>query len=84
MDNHPGHAPEEIFMQCKECDRLKRSLYAVVSELINNRPDSALNLARVGMYGGDVNNPLDCSDPKRNCDQKQDPDIDLCTGISLE
>lgn len=53
-------------MECKECDRLKGGVCAVVAALINRRHDSALNLARVVMYGGSVNNALDCADPKRH------------------
>jgi len=59
---------------CDESKRLKDCIYAVVSELVNNRPDSALNLARVGMYGGSVNNPLDCADPKRNYNKRLNSD----------
>lgn len=51
---------------CEECERLKSCIYAVVSALVNGKSDSALLLARVGMYGGNVNNPLDCADPKRH------------------
>jgi hypothetical protein len=50
----------------KEIDRLKACIYAVVASLVNKDAGSALTLARVGMYGGNVNNALDCADPERH------------------
>ena len=44
----------------KEIKRLKDCIYAVVASLKNKQYDSALTLARVGMYGGSVLSPLDC------------------------
>jgi len=46
--------------------RLLDGIYAVVANLVNDNPDSALTLALVVMYGGSANNPLDCADPKHN------------------
>jgi len=68
MSNTPGPWEAETHdkCKCKECNRLKACIYAVVSVLVNNRASDALNLARVGMYGGNVNNPLDCQNPKRH------------------
>jgi len=57
-------------MECKECERLKRCIYSVVAALVNKNSNTALTLARVGMYGGDINNPLDCNDPKRHLNQE--------------
>jgi hypothetical protein len=73
----------EKIMQCKECERLKASLRAVVAALVNGCYDSALLLARVGMYGGDVKNPLDCADPKRHRNQRHSPDDEGQTGQPL-
>lgn len=62
-------------MKCEECDRLKCCIYAIVSELVNNRPESALKLGKVGMYGGSVTNPLDCHNPERNRNKTNTPQL---------
>lgn len=49
-----------------EIKRLKECIYSVVAALVNKDSKSALNLARVGMYGGSVKNSLDCENPRRN------------------
>ena len=42
-----------------EIKRLKECLHSVVASLVNGNYVTALRLARTGMYGGSVNNPLD-------------------------
>lgn len=53
-------------MECKECNRLKQGIYAVVAALVNKSQESALKLAKTVMYGGSVNNLLDIENPKRH------------------
>lgn len=43
----------------RDNDRMKDGIRAVVAALVNENSANALELARVVMYGGDVNNPLD-------------------------
>jgi len=53
-------------MKCKECERLKEGIYSIVASLVNGEQEVALRLARTVMYGGSVNNALDCADPTRH------------------
>ncbi len=50
---------------CKECERLKNGIYAVVASLVDGNAKAALTCARAVMYGGSVSNPLDLENPKR-------------------
>jgi len=43
----------------EEIKRLGYGIYAIVAELRNDNPKTALLLARTVMYGGSVLNPLD-------------------------